>query len=300
VIRPLSLVGAVLASLVLAPPASAADGKDDRAAGLRKLLEGFPALDADGDGRLSAAEFPDADVLAALDADKDGFLTRAEIGRSLKMSESGRKPLEGDAFTAWAKERVAVDPRFNAEARRTQFLENFDRDPKDGKIQRKEYAGADGDRVFRDFDREKDGALDAKEILALMKDQLVDLEKSRRRPNRGNFLVLFDLDDDRRVTRDEYAFLRGPASTFNSYDEDEDGIVSYEELIYMKAGKDRRNRGKDGAPAAQAPPPEKHDVWELYDKDKDGRVTAEEFGGGEAVFRRLDRNRDGSLTSADV
>jgi hypothetical protein len=134
-----------------------------------------------------------------------------------------------------------------------------------------------------------------------VKDQLADLEKSRRRPTRANFLVLFDLDDDRNVTRDEYAFLRGPASTFVSYDEDGDGTVTYDELLYYNRGsKDRRMRGKDGAPAAQAPPPEKKDVWDLYDKDKDGRVTSEEFAGGEAVFRRLDRNRDGALTAADL
>lgn len=305
--KPLLPAGALAAlGLFLLPaPAVAKDGKEpaEIAAGLRMILEAFPTLDADGDGRVSDAELPAKEVFTALDADRDGFLTKEEIGRGLKLAEGmpGKKPVESEAFAAWAKKRVASDPRFNAEARRTQFLANFDQEPKDGKIQRKEYAGADGDKVFRDFDREKDGILDERELLALVKDQLADLEKSRRRPTRANFLVLFDLDDDRNVTRDEYTFLHGPAAAFVSFDEDGDGIVTYDELLYYnRAGKDRRYKGKDGGPAAQAPPPEKHDVWDLYDKDKDGRVTAAEFAGGEAVFRRLDRNRDGALTAADL
>jgi Ca2+-binding EF-hand superfamily protein len=304
---------AALGLCLLAPVSPAKDeagkkeGKKDpgeMAAGLKMLLDAFPVIDADGDGKLSDAELPAREVIAALDADRDGFVTRQEIERALKAADSGyagRKPGDNEPFAEWAKKRVAVDPRFNAEARRTQFLANFDQEPKDGKVAKKEYAGADADKVFRDFDQGKDGFLDANEILALMKDQLADLEKARRRPTRANFLVLFDLDDDRNVTRDEYVFLRGPSATFVSYDEDGDGIVTYDELLYYNRGsKDRKYKGKDGGPAAQAPPPEKRDVWDLYDKDKDGRVTAEEFAGGEAVFRRLDRNRDGALTAADL
>jgi Ca2+-binding EF-hand superfamily protein len=331
--RRLLLAALAAAALALpAPPASAGDKADEKpgkaadkdddkpkdkdgapdasgiAEGLKSILGGFAELDVDKDGKLTQAELPAPELIEALDADKDGALSRDEILRGLKMlaPPGGRKgepgkdgPAEGEKFSDWAKRRVAMDPRFNAEARRTQFFSNFDLS-KDGKIQRKEYAGADGDKVFRDFDRDRDAALDDREVLALVKDQLEDLEKSRRHPNRYNFLVLFDLDDDRRVTREEYAFLRGPASTFQSYDEDGDYVVTYDELYYMKSGKDRRNREKDPGAAYVAPPPEKKDVWDLYDKDHDGRVTSEEFGGGEVVFRRLDRNRDGVLTAADV
>jgi Ca2+-binding EF-hand superfamily protein len=207
---------------------------------------------------------------------------------------------DGETFAAWARRKVASDPRFNAEARRTQFLANFDSNPKDGRVQRKEYAGADGDKVFRDFDRDRDGTLDEKELLLLMRTQIEELEKSRRHPTRYNFLLLYDLDDDRRVTKEEYAFLGGPPAIFRTYDEDGDGVVTYEELYSAVGTKDRRYKGKDAAAAPAAPPPEKKDVWDLYDKDHDGRVTLEEFGGGEAVFRRLDRNRDGVLTAADL
>jgi Ca2+-binding EF-hand superfamily protein len=266
----------------------------------------FAGLDKDGDGRLAAPEVS-AEVVAALDGDGDGAVSKeeflAKVGQGDPKAGKPRDPpkdapADGEAFAEWAKRKVATDPRFDADARRSQFLRNFDRDPKDGLIQKKEYAAADADKVFRDFDLDKNGSLDDRELLLLMRDQLEDLRKARRRPTRANFLVLFDLDDDRRVTRPEYAFLRGPASAFTSYDDDGDGVVTYDELIYDRSTKDRRKRGKD-APEGP-PPPEKRDVWTLYDKDGDGRVTPEEFGGGEAVFRRLDRNRDGFLTSADA
>ena len=290
--------------LLLVPGSAGAKDGDDAAAGLKKIIETFATLDANGDGKLSEQELPLKDGYVAVDADRDGTISKEECLRALKLFDGAggsKKPMAGEEFTAWAKKRITIDPRFNAEARRAQFLENFDRDPKDGKIQRKEYAGADGDKVFRDFDVTKDGALDERELLGLAKDQISDLEKSRRRPNRQNFLVLFDMDDDRRVTRDEYAFLRGPASAFTELDDDADGVVTYEELIYETTLK-KNNRGKrrEGDAPAEAPPPEKHDVWYLYDKDKDGRVTTEEFAGGDAVFRRLDRNRDGYLTAADL
>ncbi len=312
------LVLAAAAALALpAPPARAGDkdGAPDPAAvagGLKRILESFKVLDADGDGKLSEKELPNLELIKALDADRDGAVSREEILRVLKTlpapggeRKSGEpgmdRPADGETFAAFAKRRLAGDPRFNPEARRTQFLGNFDNNPKDGRIQRKEYAGAEADKVFRDFDRDRDGTLDEKELLLMMKEQIEDLEKARRHPTRANFLLLYDIDEDRRVTREEYTYLRGPASFFQSYDEDGDGVVTYEELFYANGNsKDRRYKGKDGGPAAAAPPPEKRDVWELYDKDHDGRVTLEEFGGGEAVFRRLDRNRDGVLTAADI
>lgn len=324
---PRALLHASAVALIALPFAAAASAGDGEGDGdeidfptlAAKVLENFPAFDADADGKVSAEEFPVEDLFVVLDANKDGFVTKEELAKAVKQPDpaggKGEKepgarkgPMgpvkpatpDGDDFIAWAKERVAVDPRFNAENRRTQFLAGFDRDPKDGKVQRKEYQSGDADRVFRDFDADKDGALDEKELLGLMRDQVHDLAKSRRHPDRYNFLTLFDLDNDGNVTRREYAFLRGPSSRFKSFDEDGDGVVTYAELNYMNANvRDKRLRGRGVDGAEGGVPAETKTLWELYDKDKDGRVTPEEFGGGEAVFRRLDRNRDGYLTLAD-
>jgi Ca2+-binding EF-hand superfamily protein len=328
--RILAASAVALLALPSLPLAFAGDG-DGEGDGMEDLdfpalagavLEKFAGFDDNADEKLSAAEFPFEELFVILDANKDGVLTKDEIAKAVKAMDGGKAPTppvkadkadkgdkkgpgmpgkpetpEGEAFLEWAKQRVAVDPRFNAESRRAQILAAFDRDPKDGKVQRKEYPSADADRQFREFDMDKDGTLDEKELLVLARDQVRDLAKARKHPTRYDFLNLFDLDDDRNVTRQEYAFLRGPASQFRSFDEDRDGVVTNDELYYLNA-KDRNYRGKAGRPASE-PKGETATLWDLYDKDKDGRVTLEEFGGGEAVFRRLDRNRDGYLTLAD-
>ncbi len=297
----LLLLGA--ASLPAAPSLLAGD---DGGAGPRALVKGiagsFDVFDADADGRIAEEELPLGDLFTAIDADRDGFLLPAELKAWLdageKEGEGGMAPPAEETFLDRARRIVATDPRFNASARRAEFLRNFDRDPKDGRIQRAEHAGDDGDRVFRKFDRDRNGALDDRELLSLAREQVAELAKSRRRPDRANFLYLFDLDQDRKVTKEEYALLKGPASTFTAYDLEADGVVTDDEVRYPERYRDAREgrgRGREAAGAAA----EDRSLFDLYDKDGDRRVTPTEFGGGEAVFRRLDRDRDGVLTPAD-
>jgi Ca2+-binding EF-hand superfamily protein len=318
---PALLTLAALPLLALPAPAGGDGAKDAPPRGVgkvgnsgagdvaRKILEAFDVLDADGDGFLSAPELPSAEVFKLLDADRDGKISPEETLRCVEAAddEESKRPQDpppipgpgapaSDTFAERAKRIVATDPRFDAEVRRDQFLQSFDRDPQDGKVEKKEYAGGEVDRVFRDWDRDRNGSLDAREALGLAKEQIAELEKSRRRPTNQNFMLLFDLDNDRQVTREEYAFLRGPASAFRQRDADGDGVVTYEESIYQAS----RRAGYKAKTGEGEPPPAKRTAWDLYDKDGDGRVTPAEFAGGEAVFRRLDRNRDGALTPADV
>ena len=280
--------------------------------------EFFTSLDRNRDGFVTkdeiteAARESDAEDEAAKggkkEGEKDGKGGKdGKDGKDRKPEPGGRgggrkgaPPMGGDGgmrdpdetFEAWAKRRMEKDPRWNPDVRAQFALRSFDRDPQDGKVEPKEYPGLDAERVFRKFDRDKNGSLDAKELVVLAKDEIEDLQKQRKRPDRYNFLTLFDIDDDRRVSMEEYSVLHGPERQFRDFDTDSDGVVTYDEIIDYRTERERRR----DADAANKP----RSVWDLHDADRDGRVSAEEFGGGEAVFRRLDRNRDGYLTPADA
>ena len=273
--------------------------------------EFFGVLDRNKDGFVTKDEITEAakESDAMDDAAKDG-----KAGDKPGKDEKGRKPdptgkgggrkgappMDGgdgargpdETFEAWAKRRIERDPRWNADVRAQVALRSFDRDPQDGKVEPKEYPGLDVERVFRKFDRDKNGSLDAKELVGLARDEIEDIQKQRKRPDRYDFHTLFDIDNDQRVTREEYAFLKGPERQFKEFDTDADGVVTYEEIIDYRTDRERRR----DADLANRP----RSVWDIHDADKDGRVSAEEFGGGEAVFRRLDKNRDGYLTPADA
>lgn len=325
-----------LVALLAAPsPVRAEENPEEIARGLKDLLRIFDGIDTDASGGLSREELPVEDVFTSLDADGDGFLTKSELQVVLdqveatlaekrkaaeaanakkKETEKNRekKPepppgtMEEDApapgENPWTTERLktllATDPRFDADARVREFLRNFDRDPKDGKVERKEYAGGDGDPVFRKYDRTRDGALEERELRPLMKSQIEDLWRARKSPSRAEFVYLYDLDLDGFVTRDEFAALRGPASYFRDYDVDGNDRVNYEEVIYPE--RYRRPGASNLASRPETPKPVSRSPWEMLDKDGDNRISLDEFGGNETVFRRLDRNGDGYLTLHDA
>ena len=236
----------------------------------RLASEQFSKHDKSGDGVLRGDEVPEK-WAERFDRNGDGVIGRAEF-----LEVANRPP-----------KLRRLHPMRDARARAADALRNFDQD-KNGTVSREEYPGAD--HVFKNADRNRDGALQPAELLALANDELDDIRKRMKSPSRNEFLNLYDLERDNRVTQEEYD---GPPAPFRKYDADGDGIVTYGELYPERMG------NKESREMA-CPKPEDSNAIARLDKDGDGKVARDEFAGSDAAWRRLDRNCDGWVTVADA
>ena len=271
---------ALLATALLAVMAAAAPAQDretpkktqpertpeERRASAEELFE---RLDKNRDLDLEGDELPNPGWLERFDRDGDDVISKKEM---LEIIDRG--PGLDRLF-------VLRDPRARARNARNQF----DQD-NDGLVSAEEYPG--NAKVFKKADRNRDDHLEWKELVRLAHDELDDIRKRMKSPGRYDFLNLFDLDNSRSVTSNEYD---GPARAFRKYDENNDGVVDYYEIYPER---------REEAMAARGPEPEDLTVISTLDKDYDGRVSREEWKGSAAAWKRLDRNNDGWITTADA
>ncbi len=231
----------------------------------------FAQADANSDGYLKGDEVVKG-WLERYDLDADGKISRTEF-----LEISTRPP----------KLRHPT-PMRDAVARARQNMAFFDKN-KDGLIQKDEYPG---DQVkFREFDKNRDDALSLAETMAMAEEEIADIKKKMKSPNRYEFLVLFDSDKDNNVSLDEYD---GPTAEFKRYDKDGDGVVTYEEL-YPEKMAEKYKKGED-----MTQKPQDLSILETLDANKDGKVARDEFKGNDDAWKRLDRNGDGVITIADA
>ena len=234
--------------------------------------EQFGKADANSDGWLKGEEIVKG-WLERYDLDADGKISRTEF------MEISTRPLKLRHPT----------PMRDAVARARMDIAIFDKN-KDGIIQKAEYPG---DQVkFREFDRNKDDALSLEETMAMAEEEIADIRKKMKSPDRYEFLTLFDSDHDNNVSLDEYD---GPMDTFKKYDKNDDGVVTYDEL-YPEKMMERMNKKYED----MGPKPEDLTMIETMDKNKDGKVSRDEFKGTDDAWKRLDRNSDGVVTIADA
>lgn len=280
-----------LALLLLPAALAAADGVDDI----------FRVWDANGDGRLTRDELPDAATFDKVDGNRDGTILREEVAAFLGVKPAGpkeatrepAKPADPAPKPPEKKSEAAPkkDPRPGSKEERSDFFERFDAD-KDGRISATEFRG--GEEVFRQYDRNRDGFLSPKEVERYLDDRL---KQARRNPRPDNFMEIFDGNRDGKVTRREYD---GPSPFFRSYDHDGDDVVTEAELnMGPVVPKSMMAEGPAADPDGPTPLP-RRTLLDRYDKDADGKVTLEELGGAESVMQRLDRNGDGILSGGEV
>lgn len=161
---------------------------------IEKLLERF---DRDKDGSLAEAEMREhraAPAFGWADRDRDGLLSPAELERLA------------------AEIRTRVRARNLGKARPTAYVVPFstwDRD-NDGRISTAEWKGPA--YLVARIDRDRDAHLTRDEV-----------DRYVRSVEGTTFHERFDLDDDGRVTSDEFA---GPPSAFRRLDRNGDGVVS--------------------------------------------------------------------------
>ncbi|MHC4939212.1 MAG: hypothetical protein ACYTHK_09615 [Planctomycetota bacterium] len=282
--------------LLLGPVALA---QDDPAARTLKVW------DANGDGVLSADEFPDEATFKKADRDGNGKVTEEEIAIFLGLKKAPpvkkkkepkpvKKKPERPQGESVSDGGMRKQP-FTVPERVKDFFRRFDAD-KNRKVDKKEAQGI-GDDLWIRFDRNKDEAFSYKEATRYIRYQLTEAKK---RPNRANFFELFDRNRDKKVTRAEYD---GPAQFFRQYDHDRNKVVTEEELnMGPNAGTgNRRQMEADEKFMADGPTrAPKRNLLDRYDKDGDGRITLEELNGAEALMQRLDTNGDGVLSGREA
>jgi Ca2+-binding EF-hand superfamily protein len=158
------------------------------------------AIDADGDGEISASEINDAPAhLRGLDANKDGKLTPDEL-----------RPVGGP--TGGAGGAAGSEEMVNR-------LMEYDTD-KDGKLKAEDLPERMRNIIVR-ADTNKDGSVDRAELLAMNRSEGGQRGEGRREGERGGFrggdpaafvdrLFEYDADKDGKLSREELAAMRGP------------------------------------------------------------------------------------------
>jgi Ca2+-binding EF-hand superfamily protein len=233
-----------------------------------RRLEGIGRFDANGDGRLTRAEWNGTkEAFAELDVDGDGKVDADDKARLRKRVD----PAELPTFPA-------LDQRL---PRPDELIARLDKDG-DQRLGRAEVRADLVARAFAYADRNGDGLIDERELDALVRavdQRLAERDRGAEQPRA--YRVPFDAWDkngDGRLAIEEWVDER---HLFPRVDADRDAAVTRDEI-------ERYRRSVEGTT-----------FFERFDLDGDGRVTRGEFAGPPGGFRRADRNGDGVITLAD-
>lgn len=258
----------VIAALLLALPAAAQESPDRKNAAQKAIAE----RDADGDGRLTLAEFGGgAALFELLDGNGDGFLAADELPQR-RRKKAGRKSDKKGGNKA-SPEQV-----------RDQAMRMMKRLDKNGDGTLSADEVPEQAKILKRADRNKDGAVDLLELTVAISKQ-----SGRARGDGSRALQMMkrmDKNGDGSIERAEWL---GPKDAFGRLDSDGDGRITKEELK-RAAGNDRgrwRSRAGDA-------------LFRRADENQDGKIARDEWPMRPELFDRLDANGDGFITRAEV
>ena len=276
----------------------------------------FKRLDANGDGKLRADEVP-ADkraffdrALRSGDADGDGALNAAEFAKAFSAGkDSGR---ERDS-----RRRPGSSSGSRSTPSAAGFIKRLDKDG-DGKVSSEELPQTYRARLggkFKEFDKNKDGALNQQEVAAMLttanssrrpsgtpsrdSDRPRPSSRDAAQPSQDGLFAILDRDRDGKLSRRE---LEAAGSILARLDRDKDGSLSKREIAAVASDKapssrpsrERSSRERDSRGGISS-------YAKRLDKDNDGKITREEASGPiKERFDRLDEDGDGILKVEDV
>ena len=251
----------------------------------------FQRLDSDGNGRLSASEFP-ADrrrlierLLRVADQDQDGELTPAEFQRGIQPDGPTRSLVPSRPQVPEPEQLRSLLTRFN---RNQDDKVEVDEVPERFRPQFRQLVAR--------LDRNGDGAIGLMEFDAAFRKDTLPMRAATDAPVAANLFRRVDKDGNGEVTLDEVPKNRREQfeRLLDLADQDADGGLTRQEflrgwsLLQQRRQSDRSLR------------PPSNRLWMVLDRDQDGTLSADEIANAQQQLATLDKNGDGKLSAGEV